>query len=538
MATLTLQDGTRITVPDGATPEQVTAILQARELAEIRERARISYSALPAGQRAYLGYARPFFELGMGVKDLAGKVGIGDGLSFEDRAKLEQMEQVHGGAGTATRIGGEVVSFAAPGGGATKVLEMAPSVASKFLPRLLADATVSAGVEATKAPTEETSRGERAAWGAGGAGFGHVLTKSLGALVRGLRPSPEAMKLLEQDIPLTIGMARGGALQQIEQQLAKVPIIGSAIRKRQQEALEAWNRQLLNRVMPEGEAAFAGHEGLKQATAAFKQSYEKLWSNPINLSLRQLQDLWGKTVADSQQLLPPDLSNATSAKLYKMFMETLVPANGREVSGAAVSKIDDELRHEALLAARRGMGDQAQLLSQARQQLRSLLPESVSAELSRIDGLYAQFIRLRRAAGYKGAAANGGTFTPDQLLGAATALDKSAGKGATARGEALMQPEATAAQQVLGTVGGKPPGPLEKAALALGSVAALPATLTGRAAYSAPVQRYATGQTAWQEVIDSLFNNSPAPALIDALRRSGVTPGTVGAAIEEPNGRE
>jgi hypothetical protein len=534
-----LPDGTILDAPDDADVKRVVAGYQRqRELADIRERARISYSALPAAQRTYLGYARPFVELGLGVKDLAGKAGIGGGLTDDDRAKLEQLEQVHGGAGTAARIGGEVVTFAGPGGGAIKVLELAPRAAAKFLPRVATDAAVSAGVEAIKAPTENTSRGERAARGAAGAGVGHVLTRTLGALVRGLRPTREAAQLLAENIPLTVGMAKGGALQQIEQQLAKVPIIGGAIRKRQQEALEAWNRQLLNRVMPEGETAFAGHQGFKDATTAFKQSYEKLWSNPINLSLRKLQDLWGKTAIDAQQTLAPDLASATSAKLYKMFTETLVPANGREVSGAAVSKIDDELRHEAILAARRGMGDQAQLLSQARQQLRSLLPEGVSAELGRIDGLYAQFIRLRRAAGYKGAAANGGTFTPDQLLGAATALDKSAGKGATARGEALMQPEATAAQQVLGTVGGKPPGPLENAALALGSVAALPATLTGRAAYSAPMQRYATGQTEWQQVIDSLFNNSPAPALIDALRRRGVTPGTVGAAVEEPNDRQ
>lgn len=52
------------------------------------------------------------------------------------------------------------------------------------------------------------------------------------------------------------------------------------------------------------------------------------------------------------------------------------------------------------------------------------------------------------------------------------------------------------------------------------------------------MQRYATGQTEWQQVIDDLFYNSPAPALIDALRRRGVTPGTVGAAVEEPDGRE
>jgi hypothetical protein len=327
---------------------------------------------------------------------------------------------------------------------------------------------------------------------------------------------------------------KGGALQEIEQRLADVPIVGGAIRERQREALEAWNKNLLNRVMPEGEAQFAGHEGFKQATDAFKSAYAKLWGQPITLDVPQLQGLWKQTVDDSQRFLAPESSNALQEKLYRMFVENVVPArSGRQISGATISKLDDELRHEAILAARRGMGDQAQLFSQARQQLRSLLPQQVSAELGRIDGLYAQFIRLRRAAGYKGAAANQGVFTPDQLLGAAVAADKSAGKGAVARGEAIMQPEATAAQAVLGTGSRRPPGTLERAALAAGSVAALPLTLPGHAAYSAVGGRIARGQTIPQEFIDSLMTGPKAQALINALRRSGVTPGTVGAAVEE-----
>lgn len=529
-----LPDGTILEAPDDADVKSVVQGYQRhKELATMRERARISYSAMPTHQRLFAGYGRPFVELGLGVKDLAGKAGIGEGLDQKDRILLERLEQVQGGAGTVGRIGGEVATFAAPGGATTKAVSMLPRAAAKFGTRVAADMTTAAGVEALKAPTESTSRGERAAWGAAGAGAGHVLTKTLGTAIRGLRATPEALRLLQEKIPLTIGMAKGGALQQIEQHLAKVPIIGGAIRQRYQDALEAWNKKLLNRVMPDGEATHAGHEGFKQATTAFKQAYAKLWSNPVSVHLQELQSLWSKTLTDAQQMLPADVASVVGTKLHKMFVETLAPANGQQMSGAAISKIDDDLRHEALLAARRGMGDVAQAFGQARQQLRSLLPENVSAELGRIDGLYAAFIRLRRAGGYKGAAANGGVFTPDQLLGAATALDKSAGKGATARGEALLQPEANAARQVLGTTASKQPGPLESAALALGSVAALPATLTGRAAYSAPVQRYATGQTAWQRVLDDLYNASPAPALIDALRRHGVTPGTVGAAVEE-----
>ncbi len=536
MGTLTLEDGTTLEVPDGATSDQVLAIVNERsrqtELATQRERARISYSMMPTHQRVWTGFARPFLETGLGIKDLAGKAGVGDGLSDEDRITLERVEQIDGGAGTVGRVAGEIGLLAGPGGIAAKGATLLPRALARFAPRVTTDIAASAGMEALKAPTESTSRGERAAWGAAGAGAGHALTSTLAAAVRGLRPTTQAaIDMLSKGIPLTPGMIKGGVMQEVEQHLAKVPLVGGAIRRRQQEALGTWNQSLLNSVAPEDQVTASGHEGMRQTTNAFKSAYEKLWSKPIAVSLPELEKLWWSTIDESQRKLPPEISNLVNDKLYRVFTDTLATAPSK-AQGAAISFADDLLRSERAKAARAGMSDVASLLGQARQQLRSVLPKDVSDELTRVDELYAQFARLRRAASYKGAAANEGVFTPDQLLGAATALDKSAGKNATAQGKALMQPEATAAQQVIGSVGGKPPGTLERAALGAASVAAAPVTIPTRAAYSALGVRAMAGQTAPQRWMYDTYSNSDLRALVDALRRHGVTGGTVGAAVE------
>jgi hypothetical protein len=70
--------------------------------------------------------------------------------------------------------------------------------------------------------------------------------------------------------------------------------------------------------------------------------------------------------------------------------------------------------------------------------------------LNNANAAYANFVRLRSAAASQGAMNNGGIFTPAQLNNAVRTADKSAGKGATATGNALMQDFSSTAQQVLG----------------------------------------------------------------------------------------
>lgn len=505
-----LPDGTILDAPDDADPSAVAKnYLRKRSVATTRDAARSVYDDMSTGERLAVGFARPFVELGLGAKDLAGKVGIGSGLNDEDRANLERLQEVSGGAGTAGRIVGEVASFALPGGAATKLA----SKAARF-PRaaaLAADMVTSAGVEALKAPTEGESRLGRAVEGAVGAGVGRAIGAGARAALTGARPaSTQAAALAAQGVPLTPGMARGGMLQKLEERIADVPFSGKQLQQRQADAIRAWNRNVLNRTVPEGEVTTAGHEGFTQAREAFRSAYDKLWNQDIPVDVAAVGKSWDTALASA----PPDVAAAAGGKLRELMQGTLDGnLTDTGVAGSAISRIDDELRKLSTLAARRGEADLAAVYARARDSMRSALPEKVSTELSRIDGKYREFAVARRAGGYKTTAENGGVFTPSQLLQASVAADRSKGKAAVAEGRAVLQKDATDALSVLGK---RPARENELVSLAL----ILP-TLPAKALYSAPVQKLQRGAAPRWDRIARL------------LRERGVTAGTLGAATEE-----
>jgi hypothetical protein len=168
-------------------------------------------------------------------------------------------------------------------------------------------------------------------------------------------------------------------------------------------------------------------------------------------------------------------------------------------------------------------------LNEFRDALRGALPKDVAAELKRLDGQFRKYATLRKAAGYKAAAEQGGIFTPSQLMSAVTA-GKGVSKSAVAQGKGVYQQETLDALDVLGDVRMKP-GFAEKVTAPLvagGALLNLPATLGGyagvRAAFSEPARRAALGQTATQEA---------ALRLAVELRRYGIGSAQVAAALEE-----
>jgi hypothetical protein len=78
-------------------------------------------------------------------------------------------------------------------------------------------------------------------------------------------------------------------------------------------------------------------------------------------------------------------------------------------------------------------------------------PPDLAKKLSDANQAWANFVRLRTAAASPGAMNNEGVFTAAQLQSAVRSADKSAGKGATATGNALMQDLSGAGQRVLGS---------------------------------------------------------------------------------------
>lgn len=488
---------------------------------------------MSAPARFAMGVARPVLETAYGMKQLAG----GE-LTPEQRHQLAVLRGNKGAAGTAGRVAGEIATFALPAGAGGKAVArfgpLLPRAVQRLAPAAV-DVATTAGVEALKSPTADATRGEQALTGALGAGAGRAVGAMAAPFVRGVRPTPQAQALMDRGIPLTPGMVRNGGLQALENRLASIPGFAGAISNRQREAVNAWNRDLLQRVTPDATISAAGHEGFKDASAAFTEAYDKLWQRELPLDLSVLDGFWKNTVQRADVSLDPTSAATFGETLGRLMRGTLTPAayaadDAILVSGPAISQVDDLLRKEAQNAGRRGEGQLAEQFGIARRQLKDLLPKDFVNEWNRIDGLYKEFTILRRAAGYKGAAAQEGIFTPDQLLSAAIAADKSAGKGATAKGLAALQSEATQARRVMGSnLPAERLGTAEKLSLPILGAAALLDPVTTTAVYGAGRAAYSP----WMRDLLSGKYRTEADFLAEALRRRGVTTGTVGAALEE-----
>lgn len=526
-----LPDGTVLDAPDGADVKTVVQNYQRRSAAKSTWDAMAPDMKAPwrpyqgvSMDQMRVGMAKPFVETGLGIKDLAGKVGIGGGLTDEDKANLERLDVAKSPSATLGNMTSELATLALPGKAGQELVSKFPR-ALKY-GRAAMDMLTSAGMEGLKAPRDETSRGERAGWGAFGALAGHTVAGVAGRAINGVvNATKPAREMLDAGIPLTPGMMAGGVLQAAEQKLSTVPFLGAPIRARQRAAIEAWNKHMLNRVIPEGTATAAGHEGMKQVTDAFTQSYEKLWANDVPFDLRKMYTDWDALVANSKRTLPKQAANEVHEELARLFQDVIsTTRSGKAIPGQTVSQLDDVLRERYTDAMRDGDTTTAAIYSIARNRMRAQLPPEMSAELSRVDQLYSQYAVLRRAGASTAAQRAGGAITPASVLTASRGLDRTAGKGATARGQGVLQPQATQAANVIGNAQ-RPPDFLSGVAMA-------PLAATSALTHNAPVNALLTGQTAPQRAMRQIAMDPKMRALIDALRtRTG--PGQIGTAAEQ-----
>jgi hypothetical protein len=157
----------------------------------------------------------------------------------------------------------------------------------------------------------------------------------------------------------------------------------------------------------------------------------------------------------AQNLPAPQQSQFTNVLKNQVFGK-LSPQG--EMDGPTLKGVQSELGRIS-----RGLtGDPSfdnQQLGQAIGEVKNIVEQSLPRnnaadavkDLANANAAYANFVRLRAAAGSQGAMNNEGIFTAAQLNNAVRGADKSAGKGATATGNALMQDFSSAGQQVLGS---------------------------------------------------------------------------------------
>lgn len=307
-------------------------------------------------------------------------------------------------------------------------------------------------------------------------------------------------EFLARGIPLTMGQRGGKVLKAAEDFASNVPLVGGAIKARQQEALEAWNTSLLKTISDK--VTKGGKEGFEQAGAAMSDAYKSIWKAELPFNRTGLRDAWTQLSTAVQQKLPKDAAQDVVSTLRHQFGQVLAGARQGGTQGATLESVDDALREAAKKAARAGDGAIAGMYNQARAAFREQFDPAVNAALKQTDELYMKLSTLRNAAKRSGWE----TFTPAQLLMAAK---RKAGDAAVAEMRAPFQQEALKAADVLGTARSGAQAALERgvgktlgntlgtAALVGGSIAdfgttALAATM-GRLAYTKAGQKLLTG---------------------------------------------
>lgn len=342
-----------------------------------------------------------------------------------------------------------------------------------------------------------------------GAALGGAFPVAMRGAQRIINPnaaSNESLQLLRQEgVRPTLGQALGGLANRFEEKLTSVPVLGDAIRSSRNKAVEQFNKAALNRALkPIGESVDKiGREGIDEVASKLGQAYDdlvpKLQFKADDVFDADLQRL----VSMADALEPKDAARFTKLVQEKV-VGKLSKAGG--MTGETFKQVEADLGKLAKTFTGSPMASD-KLLGNAVMELQDTLRRTLersnpqqAKQLQAINEGYANYVRLRQAAGMVGA--EDGIFTPGQLTNSVKASDKSAGKGNFARGKAKLQDLSDAGKIVLGNKvpdSGTAERLLPSAAL-LASGAASPyiplSVLGGSMAYTPALQRALVGVVA------------------------------------------
>lgn len=291
---------------------------------------------------------------------------------------------------------------------------------------------------------------------AAGAVLGGVIPAAVGGVSRIVKPqtNAKAAELLRQGITPTPGQILGGTAQKVEEQLQSVPIIGHAITSAKGKATEEFNKAALNRALaPIGEkTSLIGREGVSEVKNKISAAYNDLLPKISFKPDAQFQQEFANLQQMAQGL------GATEQKKFNSIMADVMSKaspNGSmtgETFKIAESKLNDAAKQfsGSADAYQKELGS---ALNEALRIMRDSLPRTnpqYGDKLAKVNEAFANYARIREAASSTATGRNEGVFSPSQLAMAVRKMDKSAGKGASATGKALMQDLAEQGTNVLG----------------------------------------------------------------------------------------
>ncbi len=298
--------------------------------------------------------------------------------------------------------------------------------------------------------TSEESYGRQKAVQTGLGVLGGAAAPAIGATVgRGITPkvSDHARTMLDNGVRLTPGQIAGNWLKPLEDKISSIPVVGSFVGGARARATDDFNRAVLKRPLSFigqdlPKYVKTGREGVDYVATKIGEVYDTTLptmtgkaNQPFINDLAQVvaraknngasTDVLArlKNVMDGQ-LLDKVSPNATyDGATLKTIQSELSRLAGDHMSSPSM---DDQVLGDAIAAMHKAFNKMLQRENPAQAPI-----------LKKADRAWANYARVRRAA--SGVGAKDGKFSGPQLANAVRALDKSAGKGAYAKGKALMQ---------------------------------------------------------------------------------------------------
>lgn len=447
-----------ITAPDGATKEQVLEYAQKNMPAPEKptlgnegfaKSVQEASAEMGPLSNAAIGFAGRLNDAAMRLKQL-----FGNQLTPQEQNAVI-ANRAHRDGSTAALAGSVAADIAGTAVPAVAAQGAIAKAAGTILPKIIAPTVGAAGTGAAiSAATEPVLSGESAAdnalRGAIGGAVGDSAARVAARVVQPVIRSTDADTLVKQGIIPTPGRA-GGAnslMGRLEQSIESLPIIGQIIKNANMRSIDELNKAAINGALPNGaQVTVSGRKAIESAKNIFDNAYTAALDGKTVKVGNALDDVVSRIKAD------PDLflTDAAEKDLIKLVdqVKNRIPQTG-EISGEVAKKIDSFLGGTAARYTKSADAVQREFGSavlEVQKDFRSVLSRDIP-ELRAIDGKYATFLRVLRAAGATGS--KSGVFSPEQLQQAVRMMDNSRNRAAFARGDALLQDLSEPAVNVLG----------------------------------------------------------------------------------------
>lgn len=293
----------------------------------------------------------------------------------------------------------------------------------------------------------------------GGLALGGAIGGAAGAVTP--RMSPGAQRLVEGGMSpgqMTAGQLMGPAVRRIEESGFKnFPILSSFVRGAESRSLDDFQRATINQALDPIGASLprnvaAGNESIRAAGNAISKAYDDILARVPIVHKDQA------FAAGIEALVPKAKTNPDVWRKFEPILDDVLDQfetvkGTSAVTGRKLKQIDSELARQARGYATSEDFDKREL-AQHISELRTTLMESVERQypdeavnIRNANSAYAMLTRIEQAASAR--RGSEGRFTPGDLLGAVRSQAGGVRRRQFARGDALFQDWAQAAQRVL-----------------------------------------------------------------------------------------